>query len=67
MGGHRAYKGCQGKLAIRPLLTFVSAWGNIDPVGELRLQPGLDSPEQPEAHLAVIVRERDHETDLTMA
>jgi hypothetical protein len=28
----------------------------------LRLQPGLDSPEQPEAHLAVIARERDHET-----
>ena len=26
------------------------------------LQPGLDSPEQPEAHLAVIARERDHET-----
>src|SRR4029450_6262036 len=28
----------------------------------LRLQPGLDSPKQPEAHLAVIARERDHET-----
>src|SRR6476469_8257674 len=28
----------------------------------LRLQPGLDSPEQPEAHLAVIARERNHET-----
>ena len=27
-----------------------------------RLQPGLESPEQPEAHLAVIARERDHET-----
>ena len=26
------------------------------------LQPGLDRPEQPEAHLAVIARERDHET-----
>jgi hypothetical protein len=28
----------------------------------LPLPPGLDSPEQPEAHLAVIARERDHET-----
>src|SRR5919198_5540753 len=28
----------------------------------LRLQPGLDSSKQPEAHLAVIARERDHET-----
>ena len=41
--------------------------GNIDRWAELRLQPGLDSPEQPEAHLAVIARERDHETDLPMA
>jgi hypothetical protein len=28
----------------------------------LRLEPGLDNPEQPEAHLAVIARERDQET-----
>ena len=35
--------------------------GNIEP-DETWLQPGLDSPEQPEAHLAVIARERDHET-----
>src|SRR5947208_3424192 len=27
-----------------------------------RLQLGPDSPEQPKAHLAVIARERDHET-----
>ena len=33
----------------------------------LRLQPRLDSPQQPEAHLSVIARERDHETDLPMA
>ena len=32
---------------------------------ELRLQPGLDRLEQPEAHL-VIARERDHETDPPM-
>src|SRR5262249_54217808 len=32
-----------------------------------KLQPGLDRPEQPEAHLAVIARERDHEADLPMA
>jgi hypothetical protein len=30
--------------------------------GALRLQLGLDRPEQPEAHLVVIARERDHET-----
>jgi drug/metabolite transporter (DMT)-like permease len=32
-----------------------------------RLQSGLDSPEQPEAHLAVIALERDHETHLPVA
>src|SRR5271165_6068459 len=31
-----------------------------------RLQLGLDRPEQPEAHLAVIARERDHEMDPPM-
>ena len=32
-----------------------------------RLQPGLDGPEQSEAHLVVIARERDHETHLPVA
>jgi hypothetical protein len=32
-----------------------------------RLQPGLDSAEQPEPHLVVIARERDHETHPAMA
>jgi Benzoate membrane transport protein len=32
-----------------------------------RLQPGLDSAEQPEPHLVVIARERDHETRPAMA
>src|SRR5206468_17848 len=47
----------------KPMLrTFVSAWGNVETAGETRLQPRLDSPEQPEAHLVVIARERNHET-----
>ena len=32
-----------------------------------RLQSGLDSVEQPEPHLVVIARERDHETHPAMA
>jgi hypothetical protein len=35
--------------------------------GSLHLQPGLDSREPPEAHLIVIARERDHETNLPNA
>ena len=38
-----------------------------DTCGGLHLQPGLDSPEPPEAHLIVIARERDHETNLPNA
>jgi len=33
----------------------------------LELKPGLNSPEQPEAHLVVIARERDHKTHLPVA
>src|SRR5262245_41670720 len=36
--------------------------GNVLRWAKLRLQPRLDGAEQPEAHLAVIARERDHET-----
>jgi hypothetical protein len=31
------------------------------------IEPGLDSPEQPEAHLIVTTRDRDHETNLPNA
>jgi hypothetical protein len=40
---------------------------NVEAVDENRLQLGLDGPKQPEAHLAVIARERDHETHPPMA
>jgi len=35
--------------------------------GETLLKSGLDSAEQSEPHLVVIVRERDHETHPAMA
>ena len=40
---------------------------NVEAVDENRLQLGLCGPKQPEAHLAVIARERDHETHPPMA
>jgi hypothetical protein len=52
----------------RPINVIVpaAAGGPTDAIStrwaRLRLEPGLDSPKQPEAHLAVIARERDHET-----
>src|SRR5262245_26674173 len=44
------------------LRNFVTAWEASTRWARLQLQPGLDSPKQPEAHLAVIARERDYET-----
>ena len=41
--------------------------GKLHAVGETALQPGLDGPEQPEAQLVVICRERDHETHPSLA
>ena len=39
---------------------FCDAWGTSTRRARLRLQPGLDGFEQPEAHRAVVACERDH-------
>ena len=44
--------------------TFCERVGNIDPASALRLQRGLDGPEQLEAHRAVVAPQRDHEARL---
>src|SRR5262249_6663214 len=46
---------------------FCERVGNIDPASALRLQRRLDGPEQPEAHLAVVAPQRDHEAHLPVA
>ena len=51
-------------MSSRPM-TLAAAY--IDPVGETPATARTDSPEQPEAHLIVITRDRDHETNLPNA
>jgi hypothetical protein len=44
--------------------SFCERVGNIDPASALRLQRGLDGPEQLEANRAVVAPQRDHEAHL---